>query len=286
MFSPLRNRFGIPGVISVIALVFAMFGGAYAANNSSSGGKATASAKAKKGPRGPKGATGPAGPAGPAGLAGPAGAKGENGAAGQNGQDGAAGTSGTNGKTVLSGVAVPTAGVGTDGDFYIRTTTSQIWGPKGGVTPGSWGGVGPTDLKGATGSPWPGGGTLAPNATETGSFYAAIDATGEAVSAVSFNVPLAADIPEANLAVAPDPNCDDGSAPGPSPSHPEAAPGFFCVFKAGGGLFLSTIIKPGDVSTGGTNGGAGTTGAIIKGFDLLGDGSKSFYGTWAVTAAP
>jgi hypothetical protein len=51
MFSTLRNRFGIPGVISVIALVFAMLGGAYAANNSSGGGKATASAKVKKGPR-------------------------------------------------------------------------------------------------------------------------------------------------------------------------------------------------------------------------------------------
>ena len=33
MFSTLRTRFGIPGVISVIALVFAMLGGAYAANN-------------------------------------------------------------------------------------------------------------------------------------------------------------------------------------------------------------------------------------------------------------
>ena len=70
MFSTLRNRFGIPGVISVIALVFAMFGGAYAASNSSGGGKATASAKAKQGPRGKTGKTGPAGPAGPAGPVG------------------------------------------------------------------------------------------------------------------------------------------------------------------------------------------------------------------------
>jgi hypothetical protein len=37
MLSPLRNRFGIPGVISVIAFVFAMLGGAYAANNISAG---------------------------------------------------------------------------------------------------------------------------------------------------------------------------------------------------------------------------------------------------------
>jgi hypothetical protein len=88
----LRNRFGIPGVISVIALVFAMFGGAYAATNS--GGKATASAKAKKGPRGPKG---PAGPAGSAGPAGPAGAKGDTGAAGSNGAPGAPGPEGPEG---------------------------------------------------------------------------------------------------------------------------------------------------------------------------------------------
>src|SRR3954453_7338957 len=53
MLSPLRNRFGIPGVISVIALVFAMFGGAYAATNGGDGAKATASAK--QGPPGPRG---------------------------------------------------------------------------------------------------------------------------------------------------------------------------------------------------------------------------------------
>lgn len=99
MFSTLRTRFGIPGVISVIALVFAMFGGAYAASNNSSGaGKATASAKAKKGPRGPKGPKGPKGdpgPAGPTGPQGPAGAKGDTGAPGTNGTNGTNGISPT-----------------------------------------------------------------------------------------------------------------------------------------------------------------------------------------------
>jgi hypothetical protein len=89
MFSTLRNRFGIPGVISVIALVFAMFGGAYAASNSSDGKGATASAKkaakGPRGPRGPKGATGATGPAGPAGANGKDGANGSNGAAGKDG---------------------------------------------------------------------------------------------------------------------------------------------------------------------------------------------------------
>jgi hypothetical protein len=95
MFSTLRNRFGIPGVISVIALVFAMFGGAYAASNSSDGTKATTSAKAKKGPRGPKGPKGDTGPAGPAGAQGPAGAKGDTGAPGTNGTNGTPGAPGT-----------------------------------------------------------------------------------------------------------------------------------------------------------------------------------------------
>jgi collagen triple helix repeat protein len=94
MFSTLRTRFGIPGVISVMALVFAMLGGAYAASNDSGGGKATASkAKAKRGPRGPRGATGPAGPAGPAGPQGPAGASGKDGSNGTNGTPGAPGKS-------------------------------------------------------------------------------------------------------------------------------------------------------------------------------------------------
>jgi hypothetical protein len=91
MFSLLRNRFGIPGVISVIALVFAMLGGAYAASNDNSGKGSKASASAtKRGPRGPRGKQGPAGPQGPAGANG---AKGDTGAAGSNGANGANGTS-------------------------------------------------------------------------------------------------------------------------------------------------------------------------------------------------
>ncbi len=105
MFSTLRNRFGIPGVISVMALVFAMFGGAYAASNS---GKATTSAKAKKGPRGPKGATGPAGPAGPAGPQGPKGDQGPAGEEGEQGPKGAPGAPGPKGDPWTAGGTLPT----------------------------------------------------------------------------------------------------------------------------------------------------------------------------------
>jgi hypothetical protein len=104
MLAPLRKRagrrlrepFGKAGLtVAVIALVFAMFGGAYAASNT--GGKATASAKAKKGPRGPKGPAGPAGATGPAGPAGPQGPKGDTGPQGEKGAQGDKGEKGAKG---------------------------------------------------------------------------------------------------------------------------------------------------------------------------------------------
>jgi hypothetical protein len=101
MFSTIgrRLRLSPAGVVAVIALVFAMAGGAFAANNQGQG--ASASAKAKKGPRGPKGATGPAGaagaqgPAGPQGPVGPAGKEGPQGPQGVPGEEGEPGEEGS-----------------------------------------------------------------------------------------------------------------------------------------------------------------------------------------------
>jgi hypothetical protein len=168
MLSPLRNRFGIPGVISVIALVFAMLGGAYAASNSSEGGKATASAKAKKGPRGPKGATGPVGPAGPAGPQGPAGANGKD---GSSGADGKAGTNGTNGAAGAPGAAGKSVAMTEilaggpecheDGGAELEVESS---GSPVQICNGEEGPAGPK------GDPWTAGGTLPAAATETGTW--------------------------------------------------------------------------------------------------------------------
>ncbi|HEX2096109.1 MAG TPA: hypothetical protein VHF50_01935 [Solirubrobacterales bacterium] len=196
MFSSFRNRFGIPGVISVIALVFAMFGGAYAATNNGSGdSKASASAKkAKKGPRGPrgpKGAQGPAGPAGPQGPAGPAGAKGDKGDAGTNGTNGTKGATG------------PTGATGTTG---------------------------------TTGSPWTAGGTLPKNATMTGSWGFGGDDVSEDGSSlqfipISFPIPLASE-PAADsdnfrtMNAPPTADCPGTAA------EPKAAPGNLCVYEA------------------------------------------------------
>jgi hypothetical protein len=87
MFSTLRRHFGVPGMIAVIALVFAMMGGAYAAKKS--GFVITKLSQIKpsvrnqlKGNAGPKGATGPQGPKGDVGAMGPQGPQGAKGAAG------------------------------------------------------------------------------------------------------------------------------------------------------------------------------------------------------------
>lgn len=293
MFSSFRNRFGIPGVISVIALVFAMFGGAYAASNSG-GGDATASAKknlAKKGARGPKGAkgapgaTGPAGPAGPAGPQGPGGAKGADGANGSDGANGANGSNGVNGKTVLSGTTTPTGGVGTDGDFYIETDVSKIYGPK---AAGTWpAGVELKGPKGDEGSPWTAGGTLPAGKTLTGAWaFGPVPPTttfAEVRVPISFPVRLPATLDAAhvhhtgstNFAA----NCT-GTA-----NNPTAAPGHLCVYTGAflNGSYASTPIYPAHNSAFG-GAGASTAGAVLQ-FNSTHATSPGFgNGAFAVTA--
>ena len=48
---------------------------------------------------------------------------------------GPAGPTGSAGSTILNGTVDPSSGTGTDGDFYINTTTSMIFGPK---ASGTW----------------------------------------------------------------------------------------------------------------------------------------------------
>jgi len=69
------------------------------------------------------------GPQGPIGLTGPAGAQGIQGIQGPQG------ISGTDGKTVLNGTSDPTT-QGTEGDFFINTTSNTLFGPK---TASGWG---------------------------------------------------------------------------------------------------------------------------------------------------
>ncbi len=290
MFSTLRNRFGIPGVISVIALVFAMLGGAYAASNGDSGKGATASAKkAVKGPRGPKGAKGATGAAGPAGPAGAPGAKGDAGAPGANGEKGATGangTSGADGKTVLSGTATPTAATGTIGDFYIETDISRIYGPKAasGVN-GGWGAG--TNLKGEEGSPWTEFGILPSGQTETGTYVVrsqtapALGEEQEFEASITFGIPV--EPPPTPVFVGAGEDKSAEGCPGLSPSGtPLADKGVLCVYELGD--ILTTFIGfPFSAK------GPSTVGSTVR-FSCIGVIEEPplvpcrNFGVWAVTA--
>jgi collagen triple helix repeat protein len=129
MFKRIHQKLGTAGfIISIVALVAALGGGAYAANGGSAA-KATASAKAKQGKQGKPGKTGPAGPAGAQGPAGPAGPKGDTGAAGANGSNGASGATGAKGATGATGATGQTgftstlpAGKTETGTFLLEST--------------------------------------------------------------------------------------------------------------------------------------------------------------------
>jgi hypothetical protein len=296
MFSTLRTRFGIPGVISVIALVFAMFGGAYAASNGNGngGGKATASAKAKKGPRGPKGSKGDTGPAGPAGPQGPAGAKGDAGANGANGAPGTPGTSpeGTSfsGSKTVGSVTCAEGGI----EYKGANTTLVCNGKKG--------------ANGQTGFTE----TLPIGKTETGTWSVGkitdtsqYPGAGTAVqSPISFAIPLEAPLDTSHvhligtngkerfIAFEPEEEVKEivqPACPG-TVAAPAAEPGHLCIYTGeaenvvtnkvviGGAVIVGPIVSPA-----GTSGvGAEVSGAILNVFP--GGPSLSAVGTWAVTA--
>lgn len=106
---------------------------------------------------GPK--TGGVWPAGVS-LVGPAGIN------GINGINGAPGTPGINGNTILSGTGAPNNALGVNGDFYLDTQNTILYGPKGG---GVWPNPG-TSLIGPPGLPGTGGAS-APN---TASYWGAV----------------------------------------------------------------------------------------------------------------
>jgi hypothetical protein len=246
MFSTLRTRFGIPGVISVMALVFAMFGGAYAAQSSNDNGKATASAKAKKGPRGPKGPKGDTGPAGPAGPQGPAGAAGAKGDAGANGTNGATGATGAKGATGAMG---PTGFAG-----FTETL------PSGKTETGYW------NLTESSG-----GGAVA---ATTISFPIPLAKGGEeGVSGFGFTK---AQTENEEFGAS---GCD-GSA-----SEPTAPPGVLCVYTAVEEAEAVTAPEPRSFQEGVVFFSSyGANGAYIPGPFVPEGTQTNNWGTWAVTA--
>lgn len=218
MFSTLRTRFGIPGIISVIALVFAMFGGAYAASNSGGGSQlasASKKAKAKRGPAGPKGATGATGAAGTAGAQGPAGTPGGKGDPGIQGPPGAAG------KSVTSTEFGPT-----------EEDVSKPCQERGGSEFESASPEPSYACNGKTGSPWTPDNVLPKGATETGAW----NVQKGTETALSFPIRLAAPIDAAAHIIiveeetTPPAECDNGEGEAASAFNPEADEGYLCIF--------------------------------------------------------
>jgi len=307
MLSPLRNRFGIPGVIAVIALVFAMLGGAYAATNNG-GGKATASAKGPRGPRGPRGKTGPTGPQGAPGLQGAAGANGKDGANGSNGSNGSAGATGATGAKGATGATGAFGSTGATGATGLSGFTTTL--PSGKTETGAYRAEAgafaaaisfniplATELDGshvvvnnlATGKgDLTSGSSTVTNLAEVVSEFqvgAPISGSGipaattiTAASGTELTLSQAATATSAAVALEEGPfsQCDDGVAPEASAPNPEADPGYLCGFNASFFNGPVTFAKP---TTRFPVAGAAKTGAELFAFT-----SEGGWGTWAVTA--
>jgi len=287
MLSPLRNRFGIPGVISVVALVFAMLGGAYAANNS---GDQVASAskrahkkksKAKKGPRGPKGATGPAGPAGAAGPQGPAGANGNDGAAGSNGTNGSNGAPGTS--VSSEEFAGTKEGHCTEGGTKFTAGATKTYACNGEAgAPGN---------AGADGSPWVAGqapvGAVLKGTWSIPQYTAA--AENELVPVpLSTGVPIPTTLTISATGVVPpgpanpsDPAGCTGTAENPTPSTAASAlPAGFtiaCFYQQ-----AATNLKSGNGSASGSAIVSHSGGGEMVRIKTAAAGATSGYGSWAL----
>ena len=253
MFSTIRRhlRLSPAGAIAVVALVFAMVGGAVAASGGSGGGATASAKKAKKGPTGPKGPKGDSGPAGPVGA---------------NGSQGATGPAGTPGGSGATGLIGPTGPTG-------KTGSTGLEGPTGptGVT-GATGTTGATGETGFTAS-------LPQGKTEKGTWaFSGAGAGGFAYAPISYVIPLASPAAMEYLKAPTEEEEEKGETPKTANcsgtfEDPTAAAGFLCAYAAAelaSPAFIS-FLSPSYIS-----------GATL-GFSTS-KAEKSARGTWAVTA--
>jgi hypothetical protein len=237
MFSAVRRRLSYANVAMTLALIFAMTGGAYAASKVLITSTKQIKPSVLKQLRGKAGAQGPAGAPGSQGPAGP------QGPAGANGKDGAPGAPGEKGAQGIQGIQ--------------------------GV-PGKNGTIGFTE-------------TLPSKKTETGMWSTTIgkkillETDGYGIVAISFNIPLAASLPEANIQINPvgfptgATTTQEENCPGVE-ANPEAKAGFLCVYKSAD-----------ETSSGAEEVIARTPGGVVLRFISEREGTFA-YGSWAVTA--
>lgn len=255
MFSSVGRRFTFANVIAVVALVFAMSGGAYAAGHYLITSPKQISPKVLKALKGATGKSGAAGAGGPAGAQGPAGAKGETGPQGPQGETGPEGKPGTSvtSRTLGEGDAHCTAG---GSEFKAGTSTSYA----------------------CNGSPWTVGGTLPSEASLKGEWDSSRSIPGflsPLAAAVSFGIPVA-EVPVAHYVKVGEatPEGCTGSA-----SDPGAEPGNLCVFA----LEEEDVVnEPNSHKPQVEN--LTTVGFVLRAIGKE-EGAAFFDGTWAVTAS-
>jgi Collagen triple helix repeat (20 copies) len=225
MYSRLRKQFSTTALIlSIVALVFALMGGAYAASQS----------KVVKGPRGKTGKTGktgPQGPAGPAGLAGAPGAKGDAGPQGVPGKEGAS--------VEVTELAAPECQGRNGAEVKPKGTASGV-----------------EVCEGEEGSPWTAGGTLPQGATETGAWTftgseAQAGSVGGVLVPISFTIPLTAPLDSSHV------HFGSGGGCTGEVNNPTAPSGELCVY--GFSTASSTSIFELEFGTE----GAGAAGALL-----------------------
>ncbi len=276
MFSRIRRRLTYANVAMTLALVFAMTGGAYAANKyliSSTkqiSPKVLSALKGKAGPRGLTGATGLAGPAGPAG---PAGGKGENGAPGAAGEKGASGAAGQS--VTSKELSSKDAACNKEGGSEFTAESKKT-----------------TACNGKEGSPWTAGGMLPAGKSEQGVWgeWNSKATEGEKTLTISFGIPLKAG-PVAHYIGTKEelageahesPAIKEGKCKG-NAEKPEASSGNLCVFaKDELGVAPSPPIDFLDVQKGNKNPEAAGAGGTLLIFPSE-TGLVVMGGTWVVT---
>ena len=303
-----REPMGTAGLlIAVVALIFAVAGGAYAAKRYviTSKGQIKPSVRemlqGKRGKRGPVGPVGPAGTNGKDGARGPAGTNGSNGTNGvspvgvafEGNQNGC-----SEGGIELKGASTTILCNGKRGRNGVSIFSTQFSGPEGPCAEGGTkfeGGSGDTyacnGVPGTAGSPWTLGGTLPSGETETGvwtTMLGPLETFGNYSGqiAISYTLPLLTAQAAGNVQVnAPAYNGEDETGaehekcPG-KVDNPRAKKGFLCVYT-----------QQKSYKSVGVQSNRFKTGVVLTVFAKPKEGEvvvsqpgSTAFGTWAVTA--